>query len=61
MPKQAEVQLDKSCVKCTGAGNDIGWVCESHPDKSWPDVCQCGPGMPCLECYPNPALPDARQ
>lgn len=22
------------------------WVCENHPDKAWPDECECGAGMP---------------
>jgi hypothetical protein len=21
-------------------------VCENHPDKAWPDECECGAGMP---------------
>jgi hypothetical protein len=23
-----------------------GLVCENHPDKAWPDECECGAGMP---------------
>lgn len=38
-----------SCPKCL----DIGWVCENHPDRPWdrtlPNGCECGAGMPC-EC-----------
>lgn len=32
-----------SCVVCGGAG----LVCENHPDKAWPDECECGAGEPC--------------
>lgn len=35
------------CPSCTA-----GWVCENHPDRSWPDVCSCGAGMPC-RCRPG--------
>ena len=37
------------CVFC----DDIGWVCEDHPNMAWdiPDGCQCGaPGAPCPAC-----------
>jgi hypothetical protein len=41
------------CEAC----DDTGWVCENHPNrpascagsKRW-DVCECGPGAPCLCC-----------
>lgn len=40
------------CKKC----QDEGWVCENHPDKPWDRSmaggCQCGAGMPCIECNP---------
>jgi len=28
---------------------EIGWVCENHPSKAWPETlgCMCGAGMPC--------------
>jgi hypothetical protein len=22
--------------------------CENHRDRSWPDVCECGAGAPCV-------------
>lgn len=28
-------------------------VCENHPDKAWPDECDCGAGM-----YPEPSKMD---
>lgn len=31
---------------------DVRLVCEWHPDKSWPDECDCGAGMPCPVCTP---------
>ena len=39
--------MKKYCPIC----QDIGWVCESHPDKAYDDElgCICGEGMPC-EC-----------
>jgi hypothetical protein len=33
-----------ACSICKGTG----WVCENHRDRSWPDVCECGPGAPCV-------------
>ena len=37
--------------------DDIGWVCEDHPDKPWDgasdreDACHCGgAGLPCSMC-----------
>ncbi len=53
--KEILMVATKQCSKCDG--ECTGWVCESHPDKSWPDVCQCGPGMPCLDCYGKEELP----
>ena len=39
-----------SCLAC----GDLGWVCESHPDRPWgrdlPGGCQCNAGMLCPEC-----------
>jgi hypothetical protein len=38
---------------------DVGWVCESHPDRPWsedaPGGCQCDAGIPCPECNPSDA------
>jgi hypothetical protein len=34
--------VEHKCEQC-----DHGWVCENHPDKPWPSVCDCGAGMPC--------------
>lgn len=48
----------KSCTNCFGDGSHAGWVCESHAAKSWPDQCDCGPGMPCRDCYPSDELPN---
>lgn len=31
-----------TCEHC-----EDGWVCENHPDRPWPSVCDCGAGMPC--------------
>lgn len=37
------------CQKCKGTR----WVCENHPDQSFPDhTCCGGAGMPC-ECNPH--------
>ena len=38
---------DPACANCAGTG----WVCENHPDRSWPQMCDCGAGMPC-RCNP---------
>lgn len=38
------------CQTCEGER----WVCENHPDRSWPDECECGAGMPCKECNDPP-------
>ena len=37
-----------ACEVCGGKG----WVCENHPDKAWPEGCDCGAGMPCV-CNSN--------
>lgn len=29
----------------SGGYNHGRLVCENHPDKTWPDECDCGPGM----------------
>lgn len=34
------------CIACL----DTGHVCENHSNRQWPDVCDCGAGMPCLLC-----------
>lgn len=36
------------CTACAGSG----WVCENHPDHTFPDPeCPCGgAGMPCAIC-----------
>lgn len=34
------------CAACL----DEGHVCENHPGRAWPDVCDCGAGMPCPAC-----------
>jgi hypothetical protein len=38
------------CRRC----KDVGWVCESHPDRPWdetlPNGCECNAGMPCPVC-----------
>jgi hypothetical protein len=39
-------------MKCTCC-NDIGWVCENHPDRPWEGerACTCGRvGIPCPAC-----------
>ena len=40
------------CAKC----QDVGWVCEAHPDRPWSKTieggCQCGARMPCPDCNP---------
>ena len=36
-------------MKCP-ACNNTGHVCENHPDRQWPDKCDCGAGMPCPLC-----------
>lgn len=43
--RRAEVMLGE-CQVCRGSR----WVCENHPDKSWPDGCNCGAGKPCPNC-----------
>jgi hypothetical protein len=38
-----------TCPRC----DDIGWVCENHPDRPWEGerACQCGgAGAPCADC-----------
>ena len=36
-----------SCFVC----EDVGWVCEIHPDYPWDGTCPCGgPGAPCPRC-----------
>jgi hypothetical protein len=39
-----------SCARC----QDVGWVCEGHPDRTWdktkPNGCECGAGKPCPVC-----------
>lgn len=40
------------CIFCEGTG----WVCEAHRMKSWPEGCDCAPGMQC-ECNPEALLP----
>ena len=37
---------DAKCNVCNGSN----WVCENHPDKDWPDGCNCGAGKPCENC-----------
>jgi hypothetical protein len=38
------------CSRC----EDLGWVCENHPERPWnkalPNGCECGAGMPCPAC-----------
>jgi hypothetical protein len=37
------------CAIC----EDIGWVCENHPERPWdgPHACSCGgAGAPCPNC-----------
>ncbi len=39
------------CARC----QDVGWVCEEHPDRPWSKTeggCQCGARMPCPDCNP---------
>ena len=42
--------LDAKCPRC----QDVGWVCEAHPDKLWsldvPNGCTCNAGEPCPDC-----------
>ena len=38
-----------TCANC----DDLGWVCENHPDRPWegPRACNCGgAGAPCPAC-----------
>ncbi|UQD69343.1 hypothetical protein JEY40_25360 [Bradyrhizobium japonicum] len=38
-----------TCVNC----DDLGWVCENHPERPWdgPRACTCGgAGAPCPVC-----------
>jgi hypothetical protein len=41
------------CKRC----QDVGWVCESHPDRPWgeskPNGRICGAGEPCPDCNPS--------
>jgi hypothetical protein len=43
---KVEKRLERieACPICKG----MGWVCENHPDKSWPEECSCGAGEPCV-------------
>jgi hypothetical protein len=38
------------CKRCL----DIGWVCETHPERPWSENivcgCMCGAGAPCQDC-----------
>jgi hypothetical protein len=40
------------CARC----QDVGWVCEEHPERPWSNKteggCQCGARMPCPDCNP---------
>jgi hypothetical protein len=48
----AKIGLVLSCLLC----DDLGWVCENHPDQPWegPHACSCrGVGAPCPECNPS--------
>ncbi len=40
------------CATC----QDVGWVCEEHPDRPWSERiengCQCGARLPCPDCNP---------
>jgi len=40
------------CGRC----QDVGWVCEEHPDRPWSTKvdggCQCAAGGPCPDCNP---------
>jgi len=40
------------CATC----QDVGWVCEEHPDRPWSQKiesgCQCGARLPCPDCNP---------
>jgi len=47
------------CQHC----QDMGWMCETHPDRPWggpiPPCCGCpGPGMPCKHCNPSTGIDD---
>lgn len=39
--------MDEKCI-CGGGG----WICEQHPDRTWPHDNCAGPGMPCV-CNPK--------
>ena len=47
---------NEQCHICCG----VGWVCESHSHKPWdkslPNGCECGPGIPC-KCNRSLKLP----
>jgi hypothetical protein len=39
--------MHMTCFRC----EDIGWVCENHPDHPWDGTCPCGgAGAPCPLC-----------
>jgi hypothetical protein len=47
------------CIRC----EDAQWVCENHPEQSYPCVKCDGAGMPCPDCnagdeHAPPRLPD---
>jgi hypothetical protein len=52
---QQDAERTGACASCNGER----WVCENHPDREWPDVCDCGAGMPCPACNAGspPAMP----
>jgi hypothetical protein len=41
-----------TCIPC----EDVGWVCEDHPDAPWDGIhariCD-SPGVPCPQCNPS--------
>ncbi|MCP1768328.1 hypothetical protein ABIB94_008124 [Bradyrhizobium sp. JR7.2] len=52
MPEEKLLAAGTMTASCTNC-DDLGWVCENHPDRPWegPRACTCGgAGAPCLAC-----------
>jgi hypothetical protein len=46
--------IEKLCPWCA----NTGWVCEEHPDRSWPHKGCDGAAMPCPVCNVSNGLHD---
>lgn len=56
--KQIEEEPPGALMTACKTCDDVGWVCEAHPDLPWdgPRACPCGAaGAPCPHCN----VPDA--